>query len=233
MRYALYFLPGPGHLRELATSWLGHDIVSGRTVTRSQTMLDLVPDLDELTAVPRRYGLHATLKAPFRLAMGSTEAQLIEALADSCRILPPVILPGLALTEMDSFLCLAPRGDSDEPARLADFLVRNFDRFRAPLEEKDRQRRMVKGLTARERLHLEQWGYPYVMENFRFHISLTGQVANTDSLQELRRLLEVYLAPALRQPLLIDSLALVREPAAGAPFELIERFTFTGESSSS
>ena len=230
MRYALYFLPGPGHLRELATSWLGYDIVTGRAAKRSQTMMDLVPDLDELTAVPRRYGLHATLKAPFRLAVGSTEAELRKALADFARTLRPVILPGLALTEMDSFLCLVPRGDTDEPARLAGFLVRKFDRFRAPLEEKDRQRRMAKGLTAQEKVHLEQWGYPYVMENFRFHISLTGPVADTGSLQELRRLLEVYLTPALRQPLLIDSLALVREPAPKAPFELIEGFAFAENS---
>lgn len=228
MRFALYFLPGHGHLRELATSWLGYDIITGKPSRRPQTMIDLIPDLDKLTAIPRRYGLHATLKAPFHPATGRTPAQLQEALADFCRILHPVILPGLALTEMDSFFCLAPLGNTDELNRLAGSFVREFDSFRAPLGENERQRRMARSLTTREQLHLEQWGYPYVMENFRFHISLTGPLTDTIPRQEIRQLLEVYLIPALCQPLPIDSLALVREPEAGAPFELVERFTFAG-----
>ena len=233
MRFALYFLPGSGYLRELAASWLGYDIITGKTARRSETMMDLIPNLDELTTIPRRYGLHATLKAPFRLAIGSTPDQLRKVVADFSMTLRPVIIPGLVLKEMDSYLCLVPLGETDELNRLAGSVVREFDRFRAPLGEMERQRRMAKGLTAQEQLNLENWGYPYVMENFRFHISLTGPLADTNSRQEIRRLLEIYLTPALCQPLQIDTLGLVRERETGAPFELIENFIFGGKIESS
>jgi hypothetical protein len=228
MRFALYFIPGPGNLLNLATSWLGYDIITGRAAKRPQTLMDLVPNIDKLTAIPSRYGLHATLKAPFSLAIGNMPVHLRDAVQDFCKTRQPLALPGLALKEMNSFVCLVPMEDTDKLTRLAESVVREFDRFRAPLGENERQRRMAKNLTAPEQLHLDQWGYPYVMENFRFHISLTGPLADTSARQEIRRLLEVFLHPALCLPLQIDALCLVREREPGVPFELVARFFFTG-----
>ncbi|MDR3629783.1 MAG: DUF1045 domain-containing protein [Desulfocapsaceae bacterium] len=226
MRYGIYFIPGPGPLRDLAASWLGYDIVRGMTVRRSETMMELLPNLDALTDAPRRYGLHATLKAPFRLAQGSTPIQLLQALAHLCYRLQPMTLSGLAVMEMDNFFCLVPVGDMSELNCMAATLVRDLDRFRAPLDDRELQRRMAGNLSMQEQAHLRQWGYPYVMENFRFHISLTGPVADAVEKEEIRKLLQVYLSPACQQPLQIDALCLVREPEAGAAFELVQRFEF-------
>jgi Protein of unknown function (DUF1045) len=229
MRFGLYFIPGPGPLRELATSWLGYDIVEGRDVKRQPVLSSLAPDIDELTAVPRRYGLHATIKAPFRLAQGHRLDDLKEATAHFCRTLQPIIIPGFALSEIESFFCLVPQDGTGELAWLAGSSVRELDCFRAPLEEEEIQKRQAKGLSKRELQLLEQWGYPYVMENFRFHISLTGPIPDPARRRNLRPTLESYLAKALARPMVIDALCLVCEREPGARFELVQCFLFKSE----
>ncbi len=229
MRFGLYFIPGPGPLRELATQWLGYDIVGGKEVKRSPTLSGLVPDIDDLTALPRRYGLHATIKAPFRLAQGCQIDDLREAAASFCRTLQPIIVPGLVLSEIDSFFCLLPQDGISELAWLSGSAVRELDRFRAPLEDKERQKRLASKLSPREIDHLDQWGYPYVMENFRFHITLTCSIKDPVRRQNLRSILENYLRPALNRPLAIDALCLVCEREPASRFELVQCFLFKSE----
>jgi putative phosphonate metabolism protein len=229
MRYGLYFIPGPGPLRELATSWLGYDIVEGKDVKRPPVLSNLVPDINELTALPRRYGLHATIKAPFHLASGCLPETLKEATDHLCRTLQPIIIPGLTLSEIDSFFCLTPQDGTGELGWLAGSCLRELDGFRAPLKEKERQKRKAKGLSQRELHLLEQWGYPYVMENFRFHITLTGPVPDPYRRHHLLSVLQTYLAKALTTPLAIDSLCLVCEREPGARFELVQCFLFKSE----
>ena len=229
MRYGIYFIPGPGSLSDLATSWLGYDILTGKTAMRSEIMTELVPDLDVLTAAPCRYGFHATVKAPFRLMPGSSVSQLQEALEGLCLRLSPVSLPGLTVREMEGFFCLVPADDSESVRAMAAKVVQELDSFRAPLGDEEWKKRMEKNLTAREQVHLIRWGYPYTMEDFHFHMSLTGPVAGQTDREEIRKLLEVYLYPACGQPLQIDALCLVRESEAGARFELVRRFAFGGQ----
>lgn len=229
MRFGLYFIPGPGPLRELATAWLGYDITHGRDVKRTPVLTSLVPNIDELTTIPRRYGLHATVKAPFRLAEGFDPDDLREAVASLCRTLQPIVISGLVLSEIDSFFCLLPRDGTVELAWLAGSAVRELDRFRAPLNEKERQQRLAAELCRRERELLEQWGYPYVMEKFRFHLTLTGPIADNDRRRRLRPILEKHLAGALDRPLMVDTLCLVSEREPGARFEIVQCFLFKSE----
>ncbi|PKP65441.1 MAG: phosphonate metabolism protein, partial [Alphaproteobacteria bacterium HGW-Alphaproteobacteria-8] len=70
-RFALYYAPPPGPLADFAADWLGWDATAGREMPHP-----IVPGLpgpvEELTRAPRKYGLHGTLKPPFRLAQGAT-----------------------------------------------------------------------------------------------------------------------------------------------------------------
>ncbi len=229
MRFALYFIPGPSALRDLATNWLGYDILAGKEVKRSSVLSGLVPDIDKLTAAPGRYGLHATIKAPFQLAHGCRLDDLRQATAHFCSTLQPLIIPGFTLAEIDSFFCLLPRNRHGELAWLAGSLVTELDRFRAPLGQEERLKREARGLSERECDLLEQWGYPYVMENFRFHITLTGPIPDTSHRRNLRPILEGYLDHALDRPLVIDSLCLVCEREPGSRFEPVQCFLFKSE----
>lgn len=70
-RFAIYYVPSKGHLADFGASWLGWDIVEARDVPQPD-----VPGLRDITMKPRKYGFHGTLKPPFRLKEGQTQASL-------------------------------------------------------------------------------------------------------------------------------------------------------------
>ena len=170
-RYALYYTPPYGDFADFGAAWLGWDAFRGWEVPQPK-----LPGLDlpAITAEPRRYGFHATLKAPFRLADDRTEIGLIRAVGALARQLRPVTLPGLALTRIGPFLALTPEGDPAALNALAAQAVEALDAFRAPLTEAEIARRNPDRLSPRQRALLDAWGYPYVFDEFQFHMTLTG-----------------------------------------------------------
>jgi len=230
-RYALYWAPDPDSaLAALGHAWLGRD-PEERAVPPRPVLDGLDPArLEALTAEPRRYGLHATLKAPFALAAGADLAALRAALADFAGEAAAVLLPTLELRSLDRFLALVPSQPCPPLENLAARCVMTFDRFRRPPEAAELARRRTAGLDAREEAHLLRWGYPYVLDRFRFHVTLTGPLATADA-DRLMPSLAALFAPAIREPLRLDAIALFAEVEAGAPFSLIERFTLRGPSS--
>jgi hypothetical protein len=82
MRYAIYFTPpADDPLTRLASHWLGRDAHAGADLAQP-AVAGLAPDrLPALTGDPARYGFHATMKAPFSLAEGVGEDELVAALA--------------------------------------------------------------------------------------------------------------------------------------------------------
>ncbi|MFC0241772.1 DUF1045 domain-containing protein [Rhodopseudomonas telluris] len=223
-RYAIYYLPPPGSaLDRFGAALLGYDAVSGEDVPFPPGMLDAVPDWADVTADPRKYGFHATLKAPTALAPGLTEADLLWAcatFAETPRAMP-VITP--AVQAIGSFIALMPASASDDLAQLAADCVRSFDSFRAPLSAADRARRNPATLTPRQVQYLDQWGYPYVMEEFRFHMTLTGSLPPGRQDDLLGRLREQF-APLELDTLAIDRIAVCRQDGPGDRFRSIGQF---------
>lgn len=220
MRYALYVSPpADAPLTRSAASWLGRDAFSGETVAQAGA-----PGIDDaalhaFTADPRRYGFHATIKAPFRLAQGRTEAELLEAVHQFAARQKPFTLPALALAAIGPFFALIEDEPVAELARFAGEVVRDFEPFRAPLSEADIARRRPERLSPREREHLETWGYPYVFDEFQFHMSLTGAVPVEQS-EDMHRALKRHFRGFIGKPLDIAHIALFEEPEAGADFRV-------------
>jgi putative phosphonate metabolism protein len=176
-RYAIYHAPPRGAvLDRFGAAMLGYDAYTATGLDHPPQALTTFADWHELTADPRRYGFHATLKAPFRLKDGETEASLCNAFdqfAETPREVP-VIAP--VVRAIGSFIAVVPDTATPPLTRLADDCVRAFEPFRAPLTDHDRQRRLKSPLTPRQIEHLERWGYPYVFEEFRFHMTLSGSL---------------------------------------------------------
>jgi putative phosphonate metabolism protein len=176
-RYAIYYVSMPGgDLDRFGAQLLGYDALSGDQLPFPDDVVQLVPDWRDLTRDPRKYGFHAALKAPLPLAQGKAEAELLaacETFASTPRPIP-VIRP--VVDSISGFIAVVPAEPSTELERLAADCVREFDSFRAPLTPEDRMRRNPSALTPRQREHLDRWGYPYVMEDFRFHMTLTGRL---------------------------------------------------------
>lgn len=227
-RYAIYFCPETeSALYRLGTAWLGYDAAAGA---------DVAPDLPAglgradwraATDAPRAYGFHATLKPPFRLADGTDEAGLREALAAFAASRPPVGDVALALDDIDGFLALAPAGEAAALYDLADACVAQFDTFRAPPSEAELARRRAGGLTDRQEAHLRRWGYPYVMDTFRFHMTLTGRL-DMEARTRFRAILAGRFAEALARPVPVGSVCLFVQPSAESRFELRDRFVLAG-----
>ena len=226
IRYAVYHLASARGLAAFSAAWLGWDAETGREPAPP----DLPPlplPRDQIIAEPQRYGFHATVKAPFRLAPGTDVDTLDAALASLAATLAPVTLSGLSLTRIGHFLALTPDAPSPPLQDLAARCVKALDGFRAPLTPEDIARRRPERLTANQRALLDRWGYPYVMEEFRFHMTLTGRVP-AERREAVERVLLDHFADFHGRPLPIAGLALFREQSRGADFTVHSLFPLGG-----
>ena len=221
MRFAIYFAPLPETaLHRLASRWLGRDAASGEAVSQPD-----VPGLHALTAEPRRYGFHATLKPPFALREGVEPESLMRAAAALAAGISPFEVR-LRLDQLDGFLALVPDASSPQLDVLAERCVRELDGFRAPPSEAELARRRNTPLSARQDANLERWGYPYVFDEFRFHMTLTERLGAADATR-VGAAAEAHFADELSAPVSIDGITLFQEPAPGAPFVALRHFPFT------
>ena len=225
-RHALYFAPPAGHpLAAFGARWLGRDAHADAPLSRP-AVPGIAPDrLAALTASPRRYGFHATLKAPFRLGPGRTAEGLREALATFAAARRAFDVR-LELRSHHGFLALMEAEPSDGLRALADDCVVAFDAFRAPMPPEERHRR-AKGLDARHLAHLDRWGYPYVLDTFRFHMTLSERLTEADAAL-VRPTLDPLAAAVCAEPVRVDAVTLFVQPAEGAPFVVDRRFPFGG-----
>lgn len=219
-RFAIYYVPPEGPLADFGAKWLGWDVVMGREVPQ----LD-VPGLHDITMTPRKYGFHGTLKPPFRLKEGQTLEALEAAMPDVAGALSPAACDGLELRQLGRFLALTPFGPRGGLQCIAQTCVRDLDGFRAPAGEAELARRRKAGLSNRQEMLLAQWGYPYVFEEFRFHLTLSGGLPEKD-VRGWTDKLQGYL-PDLPAPFVMDQIALCGERQDGR-FELIHRYMLTG-----
>ncbi|MCP3473957.1 DUF1045 domain-containing protein [Bradyrhizobium sp. CCGUVB1N3] len=220
-RYAIYYAAdADSTLSRFGAELLGYDAHSGRELPFPAEALHLAADWHDITADPRKYGFHGTLKAPMALAGGKTEAELVAActaFAEKPRPIP-VIRP--VVDSISGFIAAIPAEPVSELIRLAADCVRDFDAFRAPLAAKDRARRNPEKLTERQRDYLDDWGYPYVMEEFRFHMTLTGRL-DAERRGPIIEMLRRRFASLELETLAIDRIALFRQEDAAARFHVI------------
>ncbi len=201
-RTAIYFAPAHDSLLwQRAEDWLGQ------------------PDLEPLTVSARRYGFHATIKAPMTLALDYAEfdAGLTEFASEHTA----VTLSGLAPRLIDGFLALTTE---PQPKALTDFAAAAmgaFEPFREPLSASERARRLKAPLTARQIELVDQYGYPYVLEEFLFHMTLTDRLPAEMREPMVERAAE-WFADVLAQPVRLDRLVVFAEPEPGAAFERLD-----------
>lgn len=221
MRYAIYFTPPHDDpLCHIAASWLGRDAFGGALIPARAFGELSSAEVAFHTAAARRYGFHATLKAPFRLAESAPETELIDAIDSFASSATPFDIPRLKLAQIDGFFALVPAEPLPELQNFAGDVVTAFEPFRAPLTEAEIARRNPTALSPQECRHLNRWGYPYVFDTFRFHMTLTGRVAGEEA-PRVRAAIEECLGNVLDRPVPVEGLALFVEPSASAPFEVL------------
>jgi putative phosphonate metabolism protein len=218
LRYALYFTPPKDDpLNGLASRWLGRDAFTGELYPALPYGDISAEEQDALTAEPRRYGFHATLKAPFDLAASVTESDLMGVAGDFAARTAPFIVPKLVLGQLGRFFALVPGSLYPELQDFSASVVKAFEPLRAALSDADIARRRPDELDEPHRANLLRWGYPYVMDEFRFHMTLTGPVA-AERQPVVNSVLRETFTAHTGQPLSMTGVAVFVEETRGAPF---------------
>ncbi|MHA7683207.1 DUF1045 domain-containing protein [Cupriavidus sp. PET2-C1] len=228
-RYAIYLNPALP-FRMVGEQWLGRSAETGEAIARPAAHdAHRLAQIARWTEAPAYYGLHATLKAPFRLADGQTPAGLDAAMRAFALDRQPFAVP-LALQNLRGFLAWCLGGDASANARmhaLADAAVREFDSFRAPPTPAELARRKPGQLSEPARRMLDAWGYPYAFETFIFHITLTGLLDESEQDSAIA-MLQAASGPLLQQPMTVSDVSLFVQSTPDAPFLAARHYGFDG-----
>ena len=222
MRVALYYAPAPADpLWTAASAWLGRD-----AETAASPPAPAIDGLHEITASPRLYGFHATLKPPMRLATAyDSFLHDAESLAGT---IAPFDLPALAVQDLHGFLALRETSPCPKLHALADACVAGLDTHRAPAAEAELARRRKHGLSPAEEAMLARWGYPHVFETWFFHMTLTRRLTPEEH-DRIRPAAAAHFQAALAQPRRVEALTVFTQSAPAAPFLVAERLPLRGK----
>lgn len=222
-RYAIYYAPEPGSpLDSFGRSWFGPDAAGPPKGTGKLSAARIA----ELSESSRRYGFHGTLKPPFALNPVTSLESLLQAARVFARTLSPVEIPPLELAIIGKFIALTPTTQSAALEKLAAACVRAFEAFRVPLTDDQMVSYKLNRLTVHQEQMLEHWGYPYVMEEFRFHISVTDRIDNDAERKEVMKALDKFAAPVLGKPIMVRDLVVFGQQDIDQPMIAIERIPF-------
>lgn len=228
-RYAIYFAPDPAsELWQFGSRVIGYDAASGREPPLLVPRGFSQERWRQLTDAPRRYGLHATLKAPFELARNAGEQDLLTAVRRLATMIGPVVAGRLEPRLVQSFVALVAAND---PAALNDLATRvmlAFEPLRAPLSATDRARRLEAALSERQARYLDAYGYPHVREEFRFHVSLTGPLGEEERGLAMGGLARLCADAVSEAPVTVDALSVFRQASRAERFRIIGRYPISG-----
>lgn len=222
-RFALYFVPRPEtQLAQDAALWLGRN---ENNVSFNQLKIKGITrqQFHALTRAPHHYGFHGTLKPPFRLQQGYTESELFTAIDLYCASRESFSIPSMEVRLIKDFLCLRPPRPCKEINQLARDMVIRFDHFRAPAGATELKKRKSTVLTPRQESLLLKWGYPYVMDEFRFHLTLSSTIEDEQEKRVLKQAAENHFTQSALHNIAVDGIALFVEQD-GAP--MTQQFFF-------
>ncbi|MBZ9603019.1 DUF1045 domain-containing protein [Phyllobacterium chamaecytisi] len=216
-RYAIYYTPAPEHpLTVAARTWLGRDAFAPGTGASDAEEAAFISE-------PRRYGFHATIKAPFRLKEGTSVEALERSLRGFAAKTPGCPIGPMRIDLLGGFFALVPVHPWPTLRGLASRVVEEFDQFRAPIDGHDLKRRMSCHLDDVEMTNLVSWGYPYVSDRFRFHMTLTNCIPEKQRAEVRARLEEIF-EPYLSEDYSIDALSLFVQEHRNADFVVRSQF---------
>lgn len=232
-RYALYFAPiHNDYWWNAGAHWLGRDAATNLTGAQPGIENVSTAAMHQLTTDARRYGFHATLKAPFRLAQGFSEAHLV-AMAHSFSSLENAFeVRDIGVHLLGNFLALqtTDHASKQQINALAMRCVRYFDLLRAQPTEIELAKRRRTELSDRQEALLAQWGYQYTEEEYRFHLTLTDSLASqsretTSAIQGAAEK-RFFKPAAAMKPFMIDGLTIFKEFFPGAAMTIWKHFPF-------
>jgi hypothetical protein len=222
-RVGLYYAPAiDDPLWSRAAAWLGRD-----PETNAPCKQPDLPDIAGITADPRGYGFHATLKPPMRLRAGVTWNDVVTATEEVAAGLPAFDLPPMAVTDLQGFLALCDTTPSTALQACADLCAVGLDHLREPPDAAEIARRTAPYHSPAHKIMLARWGYPYMFATWFFHMTLTRRLSPAEKAIYMPAA-EAHFGDLPSQPRRVTDLCLYTQAAIGAPFTLAMRFPLRG-----
>ncbi len=222
-RVGIYYCPNNDDpLFTAGATWLGRDPATGAPLAQPN-----IAGIAEVTAEARGYGFHATLKPPMRLAPGCSWYGLMTAAQEVAARIAPFELPALAVTDLHGFLALRETEPRAPLQALADACVEGLDGYRAAPSDAELARRRRAGLTPAQDAMLVRFGYPYVLETWFFHMTLTRRLS-ADEHRTWRPEAERFFAAAVAMKRRVTDICLFTQSEPGAPFVIAARIPLGG-----
>ena len=223
-RYAVYFVPPhDSALAAFGRAWLGIDIDTGETCERTSFAGISDERLRALTDAPRLYGFYGTIKPPFALATHTSVDGLLSAARLCAQSMSTTEIPPLEVAVIGKFLALSPIKSSVKLAGLATSCVRALEGFRRPLSDKEAAQYRQSKLTVHQEQMLDHWGYPFVLEEFRFHMTLTDRIDDGAERESVYTAAEAACEPFLGNPVAVTEIAVCVQSAPSSAMKIIER----------
>jgi hypothetical protein len=222
-RYAIFFAPNPGSsLDLLGKNWLGRCAETNTPVKHTAVPSLNSSEIHELTKNPRHYGLHGTIVPPFVLQDKFSRADLVDHVKIFAQSQLPFAFDQFTLKEIGLFLALVPE-DQGMMATLAETCLREFHGFRKQPPQKELERRKAAKLTFVQQQLLQKWWYPYVLEEFKFHITLTGSIKNKKKRATVMQALSKLMDKICHEKQPVEDLCIFHQSDTKSPFTIIER----------
>ena len=226
-RHAAYFSPAlDSQAWQLGSHWLGRNAHQLVAIKQPEFKGLSAQFFEQVTRAPRLYGWHATLKAPFELNSNVSLEDLRNAFKKLSFDSVNAFHVPMKLDDMGDFLALVPSHYSQELQALADICVHALHPLALPLSEAEIQRRSSSGLTARQHELLAQWAYPFVMDQFQFHMTIKGSLKDCDPQHKdgLKAAAIEWFAPILENGMNIDAVTWFSQDQKHGDFRWVERF---------
>jgi len=225
-RYAVFFIPSEqSDLYRFGSAVLGYDCYTGASVDQPFELRHDPVGWRRATEEPRRYGFHATLKAPFRLSPSCTEQQLVAAVHSFVGLgyALPAITPAVRM--LGDFAAVVAAESEPSLASLAASCTTIFDAYRAPMSPQERARRIAMGLSQSQIQNLDRWGYPFVLSEFQFHMTLTGKIQDGRREDTLAVLQACFRRMHGDRQVLVDRIALAKQESSLDSFKILTHAT--------
>lgn len=226
-RYAICYAPEKNSpLNSFGQTWLGRDVRTGNRIDQPEVEGVYSQELRNIVSPAAFYGFHGTLKPPFYLPVPELEEKLISDIQAFAASEKSFHLPRLTVARIGRILVLEPERSSDPINRLAERCVRHFDSYRRSSSCEDSDDRASSRLSSTQQENIIKWGNPYVMDEFKFHLSLTGPILDIHLSDHLMRVIQRQIAALDLNSIEVASICLFFQADKNQPFLLHSRYKF-------
>ncbi len=224
-RYAIYYAPSENSELDLfGKCLLGWDPYKGVETTKSDlSKLPSFKKFSSLVLTPKQYGFHGTIKAPFKLKNEYTYNDLENKVREISKQIHSFYFDQLIIKKLGNFIGLIPTNNLKVNA-VSNKFVEELDYLRDELSESEIKKRKPHKLTSNQKQMLFKWGYPYVFDEFKFHLTLTSKL-NVVEIDDVLRSLQNILKQVNLNKISFNNICIFGQKS-DEKFYFVQRFNF-------